>query len=154
MILGQTKIIAISPTENGRLSNKPMKDEAFARRFQSLVEEAGAPKTLKELGRWLGVSTTMAWLYRHGENVPSMETTRYMAQKLGCSVEYLLTGRGQRRPLPEASAITERFALLIPRHQDAVAAVIESLLASQTPEDCAAPTPSDETEPERPVRPS
>ncbi len=153
MMLSPTENFATSQTKNRKPSNSAMRDEAFGKRFQELVKEARGPKTLQRLGPWLGVSTTMAWYYRTGENVPSMETARFIAQKLGCCVEYLLTGRGPKRPGSDLPVITERFALLKPAHQAAVAAVIESLLAAQQAEPPPDPAPED-PEPRTPARPS
>jgi transcriptional regulator with XRE-family HTH domain len=130
-----------------------MADVEFGQRLVALLKEAGAPLTQKRLGAWLGVSGAMAWNYKQGEKLPAMSNAIAMARKLNCSVEYLLTGRGPKRIGPEFTPITERFALLKPAHQAAVAAVIESLLAAQQAEPPPDPAPEG-AEPRSTTRPS
>lgn len=75
-----------------------MKHADFAARFQEACKASQAPQAMSALGRWLGVSTTMAWNYHAGEKLPSMEKAIEIASKLGVCVEWLLTGRGPKTP--------------------------------------------------------
>lgn len=106
-------------------------DTEFADRFKSLVAEIGAPTTQKRLGAWLGVSGTMAWCYLNGEKLPAMASAIAMARKLNCCVEWLLTGRGPKRP-DHVDPIANDFNRLSPRDQAIARTVIQTLL--HTPE--------------------
>lgn len=75
-----------------------MKNQAFALRFRALLEEAGIDATQPAVARAFGCSITMAWNYLNGEKLPGMANAIKMATRLGCCVEYLLTGRGPKRP--------------------------------------------------------
>ena len=70
----------------------------FSSRFRVACQQANAPQTMEALGRWLGVSTSMAWNYHTGEKLPSMEKAIGISVRLGVCVEWLLTGRGPMRP--------------------------------------------------------
>lgn len=72
-----------------------MKHRAFANRFRQAVAHAKAPTTQQELGKFLGVSGTMAWNYLNGEKLPGMSTATRMAERLGVNVNWLLTGQGE-----------------------------------------------------------
>lgn len=75
-----------------------MKHPDFAERFRYACQLARAPVTMEALGRYLGVSTTMAWNYTNGEKLPSMDKAVEIAVKLQVCVEWLLTGRGPLQP--------------------------------------------------------
>lgn len=75
-----------------------MKHREFSKRFNQAVEASGLPATQKALGKLLGVSEVMIWSYKNGEKLPRMSTATRMAEKLGVSVEWLLTGSGVMRP--------------------------------------------------------
>ena len=80
-----------------------MKYPEFANRFREACEDAKVPITQESLGKFFGVSGTMAWYYLNGEKLPSMDKAIKMASKLGISVEWLLTGKGQKYPLQEGA---------------------------------------------------
>lgn len=72
----------------------------FGARFRRLCEEAGLPETQVALGKALGVSGGFVSELRDGKKLPSMgKAIEWATGKLGCSVEYLLTGRESGPPL-------------------------------------------------------
>lgn len=77
-----------------------MKNQAFALRLRTLLDEAGIDATQPAVARAFGCSVTMAWNYLNGEKLPGMANAIKIATRLGCCVEYLLTGRGPKRPQP------------------------------------------------------
>lgn len=90
-----------------------MKYSEFAARFREACKEADAPETQEKLGKFLGVSGAMAWYYRNGEKLPGMNTAIHIAMKLSVCVEWLLTGRGPKRPsdiLPSAEIMGYRLS--------------------------------------------
>lgn len=72
-----------------------MKHPDFAMRFKQAVKHAGVEDTQEALSRLLGVSTVMIWSYRNGDKLPRMNTATRIANILGVSVEWLLTGTGK-----------------------------------------------------------
>ena len=71
------------------------KHQKFSSRINKAIEEKGLKNvTQKELGKLFGVSGTMAWNYKNGEKLPSMETAINIAKSLDISLEWLMTGRG------------------------------------------------------------
>ncbi|NJM13057.1 MAG: helix-turn-helix transcriptional regulator [Synechococcaceae cyanobacterium SM1_2_3] len=84
-----------------------MKHQDFTERFRLACRLANAPTTMEALGRYLHVSTSMAWNYFNGEKLPSMEKAVEMALKLGVCVEWLLTGRGPMQPLKPAADVLD-----------------------------------------------
>lgn len=79
-----------------------MKNPGFAKRFRTAVKYAGVEDTQQALSRLLGVSPVTIWSYRNGEKLPRMSTATRIANKLGVSVDWLLTGSGPG-PIPEPS---------------------------------------------------
>jgi hypothetical protein len=75
-----------------------MKNVDFARRFQEACTETHLPTSMDALGKVFSVSGVMAWNYWNGEKLPSMRQAILMAKKLNVCVEWLLTGRGPKRP--------------------------------------------------------
>lgn len=71
-----------------------MRYDDFAHRLRQACEQAGVTMTQQALGKLFGVSGTMARYYLTGEKLPSTDTAILIAQRLGCQVEWLLTGRG------------------------------------------------------------
>lgn len=69
----------------------------FARRFRLMCKESNAPRTQKELAKWLGYSqpTINDWL--NGNKLPSMDTAIELSTKFDCSLDWLMTGRGNTR---------------------------------------------------------
>lgn len=79
------------------MSKKP--DTEFGNRLERLIQESNlAGMNGKELSKVFGVSEPMISFYKSGEKLPSMDRARHISTKLGCCVEYLLTGRGPVRP--------------------------------------------------------
>ena len=61
-----------------------------------MCAENNAPTTQKELAVWRGVSQPVISDYKNGVMLPKMEIAIIMAEKFGCTVEWLLTGRGNK----------------------------------------------------------
>ena len=88
-----------------------MKYKDFSERLREACQDAGLAVTQPALARAFHLSTTTVWKYINGEMLPSMATAVEIASKLGVCVEWLLTGRGPKRPndgldishLPEAA---------------------------------------------------
>lgn len=76
-----------------------MKYEAFAKRFNQMLIESNAPTKQKELAKWLGVSQPTISDYKNGVMLPKMEMAIIIAEKFGCCVDWLLTGRGDKYPV-------------------------------------------------------
>jgi transcriptional regulator with XRE-family HTH domain len=75
-----------------------MNDIEFASRFKDACREANVELKQKTIARAFGVSTATAWNYLNGTKLPAMDNAVGIAMKLGVCVEWLLTGRGPRRP--------------------------------------------------------
>ena len=75
-----------------------MKYIEYAGRFKRLWKESDAPKTQKELAKWLDYSQPMINYWLNGEKLPSMETAIKIADKFDVCVEWLITGKGLMRP--------------------------------------------------------
>jgi len=78
--------------------NYLMKYPEYAGRFKRLWNESDAPKTQKELAKWLDYSQPMINYWLNGEKLPSMDTAIKIANKFGVCVEWLITGKGSVRP--------------------------------------------------------
>ena len=78
--------------------NYLMKYSEYAGRFKRLWNESDAPKTQKELAKWLDYSQPMINYWLNGEKLPSMDTAIKIANKFGVCVEWLITGKGEKRP--------------------------------------------------------
>ncbi|WP_444934954.1 LexA family protein [Microbulbifer sp. JTAC008] len=72
-----------------------MKHPDFAKRFKRAVTHAGVEDTQEALARLFQVSTVTIWSYRNGEKLPRMSTATRIAETLGVSVDWLLTGTGK-----------------------------------------------------------
>ncbi|WP_444890023.1 LexA family protein [Microbulbifer sp. DLAB2-AA] len=72
-----------------------MKHPDFAKRFKQAVTHAGVEDTQEALARLFDVSTVTIWSYRNGEKLPRMSTATRIAETLGVSVDWLLTGAGK-----------------------------------------------------------
>lgn len=117
--------------------NSVMKHEAFARRFSLACKEANLPDGQTELGKCFGVSGPMVHSYRSGEKLPSMGTAIKIAEKAGVSVEWLLTGRGEKHPkntMLDDSVVDLALKLSALEKADlnAVTALISSLAGQRT----------------------
>ena len=87
--------------------NQAMKFEAFAKRFNQMLIESNAPTKQGELAKWLGVSQPTISDYRNGVICPKMERAIEIAEKLGCCVEWLLTGRGDKYPIKTSDSFLD-----------------------------------------------
>lgn len=72
-----------------------MKHPDFAKRFKQAVTHAGVEDTQEALARLFNVSTVTIWSYRNGEKLPRMSTAKRIAETLGVSLDWLLTGAGK-----------------------------------------------------------
>ena len=73
--------------------------DAFGHRLEKLIAESPhADEPQRRLGMRFGVSgpTVNEWL--KGKKLPGMENAIRIATELNCCVEFLLTGRGPKRP--------------------------------------------------------
>lgn len=74
----------------------------FAQRFNALVHQCeAAPKTQTKLAKWLNVSQSFISQMKSGEKLPSMDKAITIAEKLGCTVQYLLTGYIQKMDIDD-----------------------------------------------------
>ena len=89
---------------------REMKYPEFAERFKSACTEANAPQAQNDLGKFIGVSGPMAWSYRNGDKLPSMNTAITISEKLKINVEWLLTGNGPKRTSTQTLQIAETSA--------------------------------------------
>ena len=99
-----------------------MRHPDFAERFRARLRKRSLSTKQTDLAKLLSCSSTTAWNYLNGAKLPSMEHAIEMAQLLGCSVEWLLTGRGPEEPGINQPADEEESALInlirsMPRHR-------------------------------------
>lgn len=117
--------------QDARMEPITQKHHGFAKRFQSALEEAGAPDTLERLGPWLGVSVGCAWNWRTGEKLPGMRNSLVLAKRLGVCVEWMLTGRGPKRPAEAPAEALANYAALTPQNRALIDDLTRNLLAAQ-----------------------
>lgn len=98
----------------------------FSERLREACRDAKAPDTMDALGRYLGVSKSMAWNYWAGEKLPSMEKAIEIASKLGVCVEWLLTGRGSKMPSKPPEEVID-ISDLPPETRAGLRVLIESM---------------------------
>lgn len=79
-------------------SFEAMKHPGFAKRFREACRDNKLPPRQKEVSKFLQTTTTTAWNYLNGEKLPSMESAIEMAGRFGVCTEWLLSGRGPKRP--------------------------------------------------------
>lgn len=111
-----------------------MKHEAFSKRFIRACKEAGLPDNQVDLGKCFGVSGPMIHAYRSGDKLPSMDTALKIAHGTGVCVEWLLTGRGDIRPVESSYSaeildIAQQLTRMPPKGRRAVSSLIQSLSA-------------------------
>lgn len=70
------------------------KHKDFALRFRQAAEWAGLPSSYRDRAKRLGISTVFYGELNRGEKLPSADKGSQIAQKLGVSYEWLVTGRG------------------------------------------------------------
>lgn len=84
---------------HAHLMGKKPPDTEFAIRMQQIMKSSVyADLTAEQVGKRWGVSPAMVSYYRSGEKLPAMRTAKRIAMDSGYCVEYLLTGRGPKRP--------------------------------------------------------
>lgn len=101
----------------------------FAMRFREACQGAGLDMRQKALGKAFGVSGTTAWNMLNGTKMPSMPTAARIARRTGVCVEWLLTGRGPKHPLPDEQYVdlAHWIANAVPQHVDAVISLLKGL---------------------------
>lgn len=105
-------------------------------RMRELRHDAGL--TMKELGKIVGVSESTISLYERGQHEPDLVTLGRIAERLHCSVDYLL-GRDETPGIKKEPAIADgiddqfnsRLALLSPENRARMEAYLDGLLAAQ-----------------------
>lgn len=108
----------------------------FGERFKSLLEEAGYTKQQHKnltvvLTKLFDVAPSTISDWRGGRKLPSMDRAIMIALKLDVCVEFLLTGRGQKRPNDQPNFISnadwEALPLEARSHfAEAVRAIVDS----------------------------
>lgn len=107
--------------------------EDFGKRFSVLIDESQikGKKTLERLSRLFGCSKVTVYNWRTGEKLPSMLSAIRIASKLDVCVEYLLTGRGPKRPtdvgVPLVNGSSIDIGHLSPSTQIALRALVHSI---------------------------
>lgn len=66
--------------------------------MREACREAELAWTQSALGKAFNVSAPMAWNYMNGEKKPSMNKAIEIASRLNVCTEWLLSGRGPKRP--------------------------------------------------------
>lgn len=85
------------------------------KRLESAAEQAGYDKVTQTLIARLagGLAQTSVRKWQWGDSLPTMENAILLAKKLNISVEWLLTGRGSRKPLSAPDADSEELLFLL-----------------------------------------
>lgn len=91
-----------------------------------MCKEANAPGRQKELAAWLEVSQPTVSDYKNAKLLPSMDKAIQMAEKLGCNVEWLLTGRGEKYPVNKSELLLD-ISRLSEKDRDIVKSLVKSL---------------------------
>ena len=76
--------------------NLPMEYLDYAKRLKELQTDKGI-KTQIELSAWMGFSKSIISAWMRGEKIPSMDTALKIAAMFDVCVEWLLTGKGQKK---------------------------------------------------------
>lgn len=78
-----------------------MAENTFYARLMGAFGEKfpGLPTTQKSVGKQLGIDQSDLSRYKTGDRLPTLERSITLATELEVSVEWLLTGRGPRKPL-------------------------------------------------------
>jgi transcriptional regulator with XRE-family HTH domain len=107
---------------------------SFATRLKAACLERYGPKyKQKDLAQAVGVSAPTMSNYLRGELLPSMDTAITISHEIGVSVEWLLTGRGDKYPPTSGSLVEMRAAIkrLDEKGQLQLLSEISSLLADR-----------------------
>lgn len=121
--------------------NFPGFRDRFNKALDAVDKKDLPKKTQKAVGEFFGVTEIGARHWLKGEKLPSIKNAVYIAEKTGFSVEWLLTGRGDERPVNFTVTIGEiakLSATLSPARQKIVVNLIQSLRSESTEEneDC------------------
>lgn len=79
----------------------------FAERMRCALNEAGITGSYKEIGKRLGVTPTTVGNLVNGIKLPSMDTAIHIAMVTGVSVDWLMTGKGEKRPRKAAEELLD-----------------------------------------------
>lgn len=90
---------------------------SFWLRTKEALEEARLPATQAFVAKKLGLTQPAVHLWTKPNGFPTLENTISLAQLLGVNVEWLLTERGPKRPLPQ-DATAQKLWDLWPRLSD------------------------------------
>jgi transcriptional regulator with XRE-family HTH domain len=114
-----------------------MKDEIgqfqdFADRFNSALPDAGLSKAqhrnlTEVLTKTFGVSKSTISDWRNGKKVPSMDSAIAISLRLNVCVEYLLTGRGPKRPGESETSPFDNWEDLTMEQKSACASFVHAL---------------------------
>ena len=105
-----------------------MEYKDFAGRFRQLWIESDLPKTQKELAKIIGCSQAMVNFWVNAAKLPSMDTALKLSGMFGCNIEWLLTGKGSKRPGEEiADPLYKEFMSLSLEQRAAVELIIKTL---------------------------
>ena len=102
----------------------------FSQRLKALIEEKFSKDVpQKDLATRFGCSGGMVSFMLSGQRLPAMDLAIRMAIELDCCVDYLLTGRGAKRPISVADEETliKRLAMFTPQDLHHCAAIIHAL---------------------------
>ena len=109
-----------------------MENKNFAKRLNELKNEKGI-KSQKDLAAWLGVSTSIMSEWIRAEKIPSHERAINIANKFGCSIEWLMTGKGNK---DIEKSYTDPFYIMYTELSEQNKIIFQQLVQalSQTPE--------------------
>ncbi len=107
------------------LYNPLMEYKEFAKNLKELQSEKGF-KTQHEFAKYIGVSKSFISVLLLGEKLPSMDTAIELCKKFNVSLDWLMTGRGSKRPGGEsAHPLHKEIAALSPEQQAEVANFVQ-----------------------------
>jgi transcriptional regulator with XRE-family HTH domain len=96
--------------------NKPAPRTVWIR-IKEALEEARLPATQVYVAKKLGVTQPAITLWNKPGGFPTLENSISLAEHLGVNVEWLLTERGPKRPLPQ-DATAQKLWDMWPRLTD------------------------------------
>lgn len=108
-IIGYLDKKSIGYLDDYLVNNKEMNNQSkypeFSKRLKQVWKEcAAAPSNQTQLAKWLGFAQPTVNNWINGNALPSLLTAVGLAEKLGCSTEWLLSGKGQKE-LTQLSAV-------------------------------------------------
>lgn len=110
-----------------------MKYPGFSKRFVQMCKERNAPDNQTELGKLLGVSQSLIAYWKNGNRLPTLENGIIAADYLGCNVEWLLTGKGEKYPNIKNEMLLD-ISKLSEKDREIVKALVKSLETQQPKE--------------------